>query len=275
MGSILISFYLMGGNLLSLLQFGEIGIILGTAIGALVISTPFSIFPAILNDLKKVFQKDQYPEIFYTELLVTMFQILKIMRQGLEKLEPLVENPHENEIFQNHKLVSGNEHVMTFLCDHLRVVIMGLGSSHEIENLIHEEIETYERDCEAVNSALTNMADGFPAFGIVAAVLGVIITMASIDQPPAILGKLLAGALVGTFLGIFFAYGLVGPVAKLIERRHMEEAHYMSCIKNALVSFLGGNSAYTAVEMARKSLPKRIRPSFQSLESSLQNNSGN
>ena len=272
LSSVLVSFALMGGNLMSLLQFGEIAIILGTAFGALVIATPFHIFPEIMRDLKMVIKKDSFSMEFYTQLLHVLFQILKLMRQGLDKVEPVVEDPENNEIFKKNNLVYAKLNVMTFLCDHLRVVIMGNGSAHEIENLIHEEVETFERDREAVNSSLTGMADGLPAFGIVAAVLGVIITMASIDQPPAILGKLLAGALVGTFLGVFFAYGFIGPIAKLIERKHADEAHYMVCIKNAIVSFLSGNSPYTAIEMARKSLPSRIRPSFKELESILYDN---
>ncbi|UAT43246.1 flagellar motor stator protein MotA [Anaplasmataceae bacterium AB001_6] len=264
------TFALIGGNLKALMQPGEFGIIFGAAIGAFIIGNPPYIIKHVFSELKLLFKSEKYNKKYYTELLVLLFNILKTIKvQNINVLEKDIDDPSSSTLFNEYKLVSKNKHLINFLCDYLRILTMGVEEYSCIEDIMHVEIETVENEHENYGSALHNMADGLPAIGIVAAVLGVIKTMANIDQPPAVLGKLIAGALVGTFLGVLLAYCFVGPVSNYLHKIVRDELFYMECIKNAIVSHMQGKSPVISVEIARKSLPERIRPDFKTIEDKL------
>ena len=268
--SILGSFALIGGNLLALNQPGEFGIILGSALGAFIIANPVYIVKQVVRDFKLLFSRNKYDKEYFMSLLIMIFNLLKIIRsQGINTIENDIDNPHESNVFKEYPNVLTNSNLILFLCDHLRVISMGVDNHHALEDLIIEEIETNDRELDNAESAITNLSDGLPALGIIAAVLGVIKTMSSLDQPPQVIGKLIAGALVGTFLGIFFSYCIFYPLGQFIHKIHTEDFHYMICIKNALVSHMKGNSPAISIEIARKSLPDRLRPDFHDLESKL------
>lgn len=265
-------FAAIGGNLVALIQPGEFGIIFGAAVGAYVIANPNFVIKMSLKDFKLLFAKQRINRAFFTDLLILLFQILKLMKtQGVNSLEKDIESPKESEIFKKYESVLSNHALMEFMCDYLRILTMGVTEASCIEDMMNIEMETEEKENENNESALAAMADGLPALGIVAAVLGVIKTMSHIDAPPEELGKLIAGALVGTFLGVFLAYAIVGPMSAYINKIHKENSHYMVCIKAALIAFMQGQSPVIAIEVARKSIPERLRPDFSSIENSLFN----
>jgi chemotaxis protein MotA len=181
-------------------------------------------------------------------------------------LEQHVENPTESKLFQQFPNFGKNKEAMVFLCDYLRLLTMGTENPHEVETLMDEEIETHHHEHEQVVSAVQNIADGLPALGIVAAVLGVIKTMGSITEPPEILGKLIGGALVGTFLGVLLAYGMVGPMGNALKATFDAEGKYLQCIKAGLLAHLQGYAPAIAVEFARKALLSDVRPTFYEVE---------
>ena len=261
------TFALEGGNLKALIQPSEFGIIFGATIGAFIISNPWHIIKYNLANLRLLFTREKYDRNYYTELLILLFNILKTIKvQNINVLEKDIENPDDSQLFNNYPLLKKNKHLIQFLCDYLRVLIMGVEEYECIEDIMREEIETLESEQENYGSAFSNMADGLPALGIVAAVLGVIKTMANIDQPPAILGKLIGGALVGTFLGVLLSYGIIGPLSIYLSKVERDELFYMSCIKNVIISHMKGQPPIISIEIARKSLPERLRPDFKTLE---------
>lgn len=263
-------FAAIGGSLVALIQPGEFGIIFGAAIGAYVIANPNFVIKMSLRDLKLLFSRPKINKAFFTDLLVLLFQILKLMKtQGVNVLEKDIEAPKESEIFKKYQTILSNHTLVEFICDYLRILTMGVTEVSCIEDMMNIEMETEEKENENNESALITMADGLPALGIVAAVLGVIKTMSHIDAPPAELGKLIAGALVGTFLGVFLSYAIVGPMSSYINKVNKENSHYMVCVKAALVAFMQGQSPVIAIEIARKSIPERLRPDFSSIENSL------
>ena len=261
------TFALEGGNLKALIQPGEFGIIFGATIGAFIISNPSYIMKHVLNSTKLLFKSEKYNKQYYTELLLLLFNIFKTIKtQNINVIDKDIEDPSQSELFKKYKLIYNNTHLITFLCDYLRMLSMGVEEYNCVEDIMYEEIETVEGEHENYGSALSNMADGLPALGIVAAVLGVIKTMSNIDQPPEILGKLIGGALVGTFLGVLLSYGIIGPLSIYLEKIERDELFYMKCIKNAITSYMQGKPPMIAVEFARKSLPSRLRPDFKTLE---------
>ena len=185
------------------------------------------------------------------------------------QLEQHIEQPEDSDLFKQFPSVSENHHALVFLCDYLRIISLGNDNPHQIEALMDEEIETITHHAQHPGHAMQTMADGLPALGIVAAVLGVIKTMASIDQPPAILGKLIGSALVGTFLGVWASYGFAGPFANAMLSRADTEIMYYKCIKAGVVAFLNGAAPQVAVEFSRKLLPHDVQPTFIELEDKL------
>ena len=181
-------------------------------------------------------------------------------------IEGDVENPHDSPLFKKFPNISGDHHLVEFITDYLRMMVSGNMNSHEIENLMDSEIETHHQEAHKPQGAIQAVGDGLPAFGIVAAVLGVVKTMASVGQPPAVLGQMIAGALVGTFLGILLAYGFVSPLAKLLETKSEEGHKELQCVKITLLASLQGYAPAIAVEFGRKVLFSTERPSFQELE---------
>lgn len=248
----------------------ELVVILGAAVGAMVIGTPKHILSKLGQAFSDIMKGPSYTKDTYLELICLLYQIFKLSQsKGMLALEPHVEKPDESSIFSAFPTIKADHHVVEFICDYLRMVTMGTDNPHQIEDIINEELEVHHHEKTQMASVFSNMGDGLPALGIVAAVLGVIKTMASIDQPPAILGGMIGHALVGTFLGVFLAYGFVGPMAQNLNALYEQEGKLFQCVKTALIAYLNGHAPAIAVEFARKAIPIHLRPSFYEVEAKL------
>jgi chemotaxis protein MotA len=257
----------MGGKLAVLMQPFELVIIGGAAVGAFIIGNPKSVISKAGKAFGAAMKGPKYTKDDYIELLSVLFQVFKVAKsKGMLTLESHVENPHESELFAQFPGFSGNEHAVTFLCDYLRLISLGTENPHELETLMDEEIETHHQEHHKIAGAIQTMADGLPALGIVAAVLGVIKTMGAITEPPEVLGKLIGGALVGTFLGVFLSYGFIGPIANQLTATYDAETKYFQCIKAGLLAYLQGYAPAICVEFARKALLSDVRPTFYEVE---------
>ena len=257
----------MGGKIGVLWQPFEVVIIVGAAIGAYIVGNPKSVLGKTGKAFGKAMKGPPYTKEDYIELLSVQFQIFKLARsKGMLALESHVENPDDSDLFNQYPGFHDNHHALVFLCDYLRLISLGTESPHEMEALMDEEIETHHHENHRIASAIQTMADGMPALGIVAAVLGVIKTMGSITEPPEVLGKLIGGALVGTFLGVFVAYGIVGPIAQALGAVHDAETKYYGCMKAGLLAYLNGYAPAVCVEFARKALESDVRPTFYEVE---------
>lgn len=249
---------------------GELIIIFGSAIAAFVVSNPTSVVKETISYMKSIGKPSAYSKNDYMELLSMMYSLFKLVRsKGWLSIEAHIENPHNSTLFNNFPSFAHNHHAVTFLCDYLRIISLGNDNPLTIEALMDEEITTIETHHNHPGHAVQTMADGIPALGIVAAVLGVIKTMASITEPPEVLGAMIGAALVGTFLGVWLSYGLVGPIAGAMKGRAETEVMYYKCLKLGVLAFLQGTAPQVAVEFARKFLPHDVQPSFQELEEKL------
>ncbi|HOD65499.1 MAG TPA: flagellar motor stator protein MotA [candidate division Zixibacteria bacterium] len=266
LGGVLGGYTIHGGKILALNQPSELLIIGGAALGSLLISTPLPVVRGIFAQLKQALggglkKKD------YLSLLVMMFEIFNVARKdGLIGLESHVEHPEESEIFKRYPGFLKNHHAVAFFTDTMRVIISGAVQPHDLEDLMDADIETLHEEELRPSTALGAIADALPGLGIVAAVLGVVITMAAIDGPPEVIGHKVAAALVGTFLGILSAYGFVGPLSSSLKHRTNDMRQYLGCMKHALLSFHKGVAGVIAVEFARRSLYAEVRPAFLELE---------
>ena len=257
----------MGGKLGVLWQPFEAVIIVGAAIGAFVIGNTGDVVKAAGGAIGKTLKGSQYKKDSYVELISLLYQILKVAKtKGNLGLEQHVENPQDSALFQQFPGVLANETAVTFMCDYLRMMTLGSDDPNEMETLMDEEIEVVHHEHSEVAHALQTMADGMPALGIVAAVLGVIKTMGSITEPPEILGKLIGGALVGTFLGVWVSYGFLAPIAAKAQAVYNAEIKYLYCIKAALLAHMHGSPPAVSVEFARKALLTHDRPTFYEIE---------
>ena len=257
----------MGGHLGVLMQPFEFVIIAGAAAGAFIIGNPKWLLVRTIKAFGQAMKGSPYKKEHYIELLSLLYQIFKIAKsKGMLTLEPHVENPSESELFAQFPQFHNNHHAVTFLCDYLRLISLGTENAYELEALMDEEIETHHHEHNQVASAIQTMADGMPALGIVAAVLGVIKTMGAITEPPEVLGKLIGGALVGTFLGVFLSYGFIGPIASTLKATYEAETKYLQCIKVAVLAYVNGYAPAVAVEFARKALLTDVRPTFYEVE---------
>lgn len=244
--------------------------IIGAAIGAFIIANPSYVVKETLGRLKCLIKPEAHDKSHYLELLSVLFMIFKLARtKGWLALEQHIEHPEESGLFKQFPVFSADHHATTFLCDYLRIISLGNENPHEIEALMDEEIETITHHELAPAHSVQTMADGIPALGIVAAVLGVIKTMGAISEPPEILGKMIGGALVGTFLGVFVAYGMVGPTAGALGAYGDSNILYYRCMKVGVLAFLNGAAPQVAVEFARKFLPHNVQPTFLELEEKL------
>lgn len=245
----------------------ELFIIFGAATGAFLVANPNKTIKATMGAIPKLFQGSKYTKARYMALMALLYDILsKVRKEGMMAIEADVEDPHKSALFQKHPTVGNDHHLTEFICDYLRMMVSGNMNPLEIENLMDQEIETHHHEALVPAHAIQNMGDGLPAFGIVAAVLGVVKTMASVGKPPAELGAMIASALVGTFLGILLAYGFVSPLAKLLEAKCDEATKELQCVKATLLASLQGYAPAVAVEFGRKVLYSTERPSFSELE---------
>ncbi|QWD04684.1 flagellar motor stator protein MotA [Polynucleobacter paneuropaeus] len=266
--SIFGGFVLAGGHLYALLQPIELLMIFGGAAGAFVVGNDSKTLRATVKTLPTVLQGTQYTKSMYMDLLAMMFEILtKIRKDGMMAIEKDVENPENSVIFGKYPKLIKQHHLIDFICDYLRLMLSGNMDAFQIENLMDNDIETYDAESHVVSHAITRMADGMPAFGIVAAVMGVVHTMESVGSvPPAELGALVAKALVGTFLGILLGYGFVGPLASLLDQKHAEVNKMLQTTKVIMIASLNGYAPTIAVEFGRKVLFSTERPGFLELE---------
>ena len=265
--------YLIGdGNLKVLFQPSEYIIIIGVAIGSFIISNSSKTLRHVRAAFKIAREGDSYTKDDYLESLLLMFTIFKFARRkGVMNLELHIDNPQKSAIFQKFPLFLNNVQALTFFCDYLRIMSMGCENSFLFESLIDQEIDMLEEENNHMTSAIQNLADATPALGIVAAVLGVIHTMGSIDQPPATLGRLIGGALVGTFLGVLVSYGFLGPIAHSLKEAYAAKRGFLIVIRTGLLAYLNGQAPIIAVEFARKNIDSLLRPSFDELEKTTQN----
>jgi len=266
-GSVFGGFALAGGHLSSLFQPVELLMIGGAALGAFLVGNTTKAAKATLKTLPTLLQGSKYSKQLYMDLMALLYDILaKVRKEGLMTIEDDVENPGQSALFAKYPNVSADHHVLEFMTDYLRLMVGGNLNAMEIENLMDNEISTHHQEGEVPVHCIARLGDGLPAFGIVAAVMGVVHTMASVGIPPAELGMLIANALVGTFLGILLAYGFVGPLASLLEQKLVESSKMLECIKCTLLASLNGYSPALAVEFGRKVLFSGDRPSFTELE---------
>lgn len=261
-----------GGEIGVLIQPLEFLIILGAAAGGFLIGNPKSVVQATLKSFKGLIggskrNKQSYLELF--SLLYSLFRLAKT--KGDLALESHVEKPDDSPLFQKFPNFSSDHHTLEFLCDYLRLLTLGTNNAHEVETIIDEEIESHHHESAQITDAITNIADGLPALGIVAAVLGVIHTMGSITEPPEVLGHLIGGALVGTFFGVLVSYGFVGPIARGLTAIYHDESAYLKCIKSCLLAHMMGYAPQVSVEFGRKTLSPHVRPSFAEVEETVTN----
>ena len=259
-----------GGNIgviLHALPF-ELITILGAALGAFVVNNQPKVLKSTIALIPQALKSSKYTKARYMELMALLYDILqKARKEGLMAIEKDVETPNDSEIFKKYATVGNDHHVVEFMTDYLRMMVSGNLNAHEIESLMDSEIDTHHQEAHAPIAAIARLAGGLPAFGIVAAVLGVVNTMGSVGQPPAILGGMIASALVGTFLGILLAYAVVEPLGGLLEQKSEDNSKELQCIKTTLLASMQGYNPSTAIEFGRKVLFSSERPSFAELES--------
>ncbi|MBX6375544.1 MAG: flagellar motor stator protein MotA [Acetobacteraceae bacterium] len=262
-----------GGNLEIILRAVpfELMIIAGAATGAFLMANPPAEMRRTLGGLRKIVQGGRYTKADYVELLSLLYWLMRqAQAKGALGLEPHIENPRESPAFTRFPRILSDHHAVALICDYLRMVGMHADDPHQIEDVMARELRKIKEEELHPSRAMQAIADALPALGIVAAVLGVIKTMAAIDQPPAVLGRMIGGALVGTFLGVLLAYGLMGPLAARLRAVVEEESQYYEVIRAALVAHLHGNVPQVSVETGRKMAPSAHMPSFAELEQSLQ-----
>ncbi len=247
-------------------EFTMIG---GAAAGAFVISNDMSAIKHTLKDLGKVFKGPKWKHEDYRDLLCLLFELIRIARQSPVSLEEHIEAPAESQVFARYPKIMTDREAIDIICDTLRSASMNYDDPHQVEEVLEKRMEANLHHSLHSSHALQTVADGLPALGIVAAVLGVIKTMGSIDQPPEILGKLIGGALVGTFLGVFLAYGLVGPFAAKVKTVTEDDAHFYQLIREVLVANLHNHATNICIEVGRQNTPSHCRPSFSELEEAL------
>ncbi|ATO33758.1 Motility protein A [Dickeya dianthicola] len=271
-GSILGGYLIVGGELGALYQPSELLIIAGSAVGAFIVGNNGKAIKATLKALPTLLKGSQYTKAVYMDLMAVLFRLMaKSRQQGMLSLEFDIDNPKESEIFSNYPRILSDDYIVEFVTDYLRLMVSGNMNAFEIETLMDEEIETVEHEVEVPATSLNLMGDGLPAFGIVAAVMGVVHSLAFVDRPAAELGMMIAHAMVGTFLGILLAYGFVSPLASLLRQKNSEKLKVLQCIKVTLLSSLNGYAPQIAVEFGRKTLYSAVRPSFTEMEEHIRN----
>ena len=267
LGAVFGGFAMAGGHIAALLQPVELIMIGGSATGAFLAANSPKVVKATLKALPSVLRGSRFTKSLYLETLSLLYDILaKVRKEGLMSVEADVDAPEQSPVFGKYPKVMADHHVVEFLTDYLRLMVGGNLNAFEIENLMDNEIQTHHAEGEIPVNALAKAADAMPAFGIVAAVMGVVHTMESVGIPPAELGKLIAAALVGTFLGILLSYGFVGPLSVLLSHKLAESTKMLECIKVTLLASLNGYAPQVAVEFGRKVLYSTERPTFIELE---------
>ena len=267
--------YAVHGSLAALFVPLEYLAIIGLMTGGFVAGNGGKAIKATLSALPSVLKGSHFTKALYMDLLAMLFEILaKVRKEGLMSIEGDIENPEASPIFAKYPNVAGDHHVMEFLTDYLRMLVGGNLNAFEIENLMDIEIETHHQEAHLPAHIMSKVADSVPAFGIVVAVMGVVNVMGSVGEPPAVLGRMIGGALVGTFLGILVSYGFVAPIASQLEQKVEEGSKIYVCIKTVLLASMNGYAPQIAVEFGRKVLFSTERPTFRELEEDLKARKG-
>jgi chemotaxis protein MotA len=266
------SFLMSGGNLAVVIEAAphELMCILGAGVASFLIMNSMTVVKATAGGFGKIFAGPKWKKTDYADLLSLLFLLTKTMKsKGVIALESHIENPHDSSIFSRYPKIGKDHFAIDFICDTLRMMTMNLEDPHQVEDCMEGQLEKHHHEALAPAHALQSLADALPALGIVAAVLGIIKTMGAITQPPEILGEMIGSALVGTFLGVFLAYGLVAPMAGRLNAIVEEEGAFYKIIRQVLVAHLHGNAAQISVEIGRGSVPSGAQPTFAELEETL------
>lgn len=267
--------YAVHGSLAALWVPTEYIAIVGLTLGGFIAGNDLKIIKATVGALPSVFKGSKFNKAFYVDALAMLFEILsKVRKEGLMSIEGDIENPDASPIFSKYPAIVHDHHIMEFVTDYLRMMVGGNLNTVEIESLMDVELETHHHEAAEPAHVVQKVGDATPAFGIVVAVMGVVNVMGSVGQPPAVLGKMIGGALVGTFLGILISYGFVAPVASLLEQKAHGGGKIYQCIKMVLLASMSGYAPQVAVEFGRKTLDSHDRPSFKELEEELKNRKG-
>lgn len=267
LGAVISGYLMEHGNLSVLVQPAELVIIGGASIGAFLVASPKKVASAVVRQVGSVFRSSNHGKAHFLKLLSMLFQIFsKIRKEGLISMEGDIETPKTSPLFQRYPRIVKDQRVMNFICDNMKVIITTSIPPHELDSLLDIEIETGQHESMIPSHSVAKVADALPGLGIVAAVLGVVLTMGKIDQPPAVLGHSIGAALVGTFIGILACYGFVGPLATNLEHKAKEGDVGLTVIKLALVAFVGGSAPQIAVEFGRRAIPGDDKPTFAELE---------
>ena len=266
-GAVVGGYLMEHGHLQVLMQPAELVIIGGAALGTLLIANPLAVVIAIAKGIGSVFGSNKYTKAFYLENLKMMNDLFVSARKGgMTKLEGDVEEPEKSAIFSKYPKFLKNHHAVHFVCDSLRMAISGGVGAFEIDQMMELDMEVHHHEVNKPVSALSTVADALPGLGIVAAVLGVVITMGALGGPPEEIGHKVAAALVGTFLGILMCYGFLGPLAANLTKVNDAEGEYYRCLRVATISFIKGSAPILSVEFARRTIPGPVRPTFKELE---------
>jgi chemotaxis protein MotA len=266
------SFLMSGGNMGVIIEAAphELMAILGAGVASFLISNSMTTIKATAGGFGKIFAGPKWKASDYTDLLSLLFVLTKTMKtKGVIAVESHIENPHDSSIFSKYPKINKDHFAVDFICDTLRMMTMNLEDPHQVEDAMEKQIEKHHHESSSPAGALQSLADALPALGIVAAVLGIIKTMGAITEPPEVLGGMIGSALVGTFLGVFMAYGLVGPMATRLKDVVDEEGAFYKIIQATLVAHLHGNAAQISVEIGRGNVPSGAQPSFSELEQAL------
>lgn len=269
LGCVLGGYALAGGNFAVIVHAAphELFVIGGAAIGAFLVGNSGKTIKATFKYVPRLLQGSKYSKDRYIQLMSLLYDVLtKARKDGLMSIEGDVEKPEASALFKKYPIILGDHHLMEFITDYLRMMVSGNLNAHELENLMDNEIDTHHHEASVPAGAIQGIGDGLPAFGIVAAVLGVVKTMASVGASPAVLGQMIAGALVGTFLGILLAYGFVSPLASLANQKVDEATKELQCVKTTLLASVQGYAPAVALEFGRKVLYSTERPTFSELE---------
>ncbi|NMG74475.1 flagellar motor stator protein MotA [Aromatoleum diolicum] len=267
--------YSFHGSLMALWMPMEYLAIVGLMVGGFIAGNGTKALKATLAAMPSVLKGSPYTKTMYMDLLGLLYEVLaKVRKEGLMSIENDVDNPDSSPIFTKYPTVMAHHHAIEFLTDYLRMMVGGNLNAFEIENLMDKEIDTHHQEAHIAPHVMAKTGDALPAFGIVVAVMGVVNVMGSVGQPPAVLGKMIGGALVGTFLGILISYGFVQPIASQLEQRVEESGKVFECIKLVLLASMNGYAPQVAVEFGRKVLYSSERPTFSELEQDIKSRKG-
>lgn len=264
---VVVGFVMHNGNVFTLIQINEYIILGGAGLGSFLAANGAKNLSKTMKAVQGLLKPDPYTHDAYMDVLKMMYQLFNVARkEGLLGLEQHIENPDKSDIISKYPTFVNNHHALSFFCDTMKVILTGAVGPHDLSEMMEIDLETAHAEMRQPVEALQTVGDAMPGFGIVAAVLGVIVTMQEIGGEPGAIGKSVAAALVGTFLGILFAYGVFGPIARAIDLRLKSEAQYLACMRFALFSFARGESPITCVEFARRNIEPSVRPGFTEME---------